>query len=74
MLYEISYYLKPDEENKKKVELDLYNYVTRSDLKDTTGIDTGKLEIDKSQITPADLSKLSNVVKMMLLKRLYMMN
>ena len=74
MLYEISYYLKPDEENKRKVELDLYNYVTRSDLKDTTGIGTGKLEIDKSQITPADLSKLSNVVKMMLLKRLYMMN
>ena len=88
-----------------KVELDLSNYATNSDLKSTAGVDTltfaekvdlaslkseiDKLDIDKSEIdkldidkldidkletTPVDLRKLSDVVKMKLLKRLYMMN
>ena len=93
-----------------KVELDLSNYATNSDLKSTAGGDTlkfaekvdlaslkseiDKLDIDKSEIdkldidksemdkldidkletTPVDLRKLSDVVKMKLLKRLYMMN
>ena len=33
-----------------------------------------KLDIDKLVPVPTDLSKLSNVVKMMLLKKLYMIN
>ena len=33
-----------------------------------------KLDIGKLESTPVDLSELSNVVKMMLLKRLNMMN
>ena len=33
-----------------------------------------KLDIDKLETTPADLSKVSDVVKIKLLKRLYMMN
>ena len=33
-----------------------------------------KLDIAKLETTPADLSKLSDVVKTKLLKRLYMMN
>ena len=59
-------------------KVDLYNYATKSDFKNATGIDTSKLalkpnlanlraEIDKINVAkfktlPADLSKLSNVV------------
>ena len=73
-----------------KVELDLSNYATNSDLKSTAGVDTlkfaekvdlaslkseiDKLDIDKLETTPVNLRKLSDVVKMKLLKRLYMMN
>ena len=57
---------------KIKVELDLSNYATKSDLKSTTDID--KLDIHKLQTTLVGLSKLSDVVKIMLLKRLYMIN
>ena len=66
------------------------NYATKSDLKNTTVVDTLqfakkddlanlKLEVDKLNIgkletTHSDLGKLSNVVKMKLLKRPNMMN
>ena len=43
------------------VELDLSNYTTKTDLKNTTAIDTS--DIGKLEFTPVDLSKLSNVVK-----------
>ena len=71
------------------VKDDLSNYATKSDLRNAKGIDTSKLaaksdlvnlktEVDKLDIakletTPVDLSKLSNVVKMRLLKRLNIM-
>ena len=65
-----------------KVRLDLTNYVTKSDLKNVTHVDTSsfalkanlaslktefdKLDIDKLKPVSNDLAKLSNVVKMML--------
>ena len=68
--------------NQINVELNLSNYVTKSDLKNATGIDTSdffvlvslKLDIEtfKLETTPTDLGKLSNVKTMTLLKRLYM--
>ena len=61
-----------------KVELDLFNYLEKTDLKGATYIDTSmltsktylasskrildNLDVDKLKIAPADLSKLSNVV------------
>ena len=60
--------------NKIKLKLDLSNYATKSGLKSATGFDTSKLvkkadlvsfksDSDKSETTPVDLSRLSNVVK-----------
>ena len=62
-----------------KVELDLANYATKTDLKNITHVDVGsyasktnlaalksevdKIDVDKLKTTPADLAKLSNVVK-----------
>ena len=76
--------------NKIKVELDLSHYATQSDFKkcnkygyikiakkdDLASLtsDADKLDIHTLETTPIDLSKLSNVVKMMLLKRLKTMN
>ena len=67
------------------VKVDLSNYATKSDIKNILHVDTSsfasktnlanfetevdKLDIDKSALVPSDLSKLSNVVKMMLLKK-----
>ena len=72
------------------VKVDLSNYATKTDLKNVTHVDTSsfalktnlaslktevdKLDIDKLGPVPVDLSKLSDVVKMMLLKRLFMIN
>ena len=72
------------------VKVDLSNYATKTDLKNVTHVDTSsfalktslanlktevdKLDIDKLAPVPVDLSKLSNVVKMRLLKRLCMIN
>ena len=39
-LYKIGYFLRPYTRSKKKVELDLPNYATKSDLKITTDVDT----------------------------------
>ena len=71
------------------VTVDLSSYPTKTDLKDVTHVDTSsftlktnladlktevdKLNIDKLVPVTTDLSKLSNV-KMMLLKKLYMIN
>ena len=66
------------------------NYATKTDIKNISHIDTSsfalktnlanlktevdKLDIDKLVPVPVDLSKLSDVVKMMLLTKLYMIN
>ena len=63
------------------VKVDLSNYATKADIKNITHVDTSnfalkpslanlktevdKLDIDKLVPVPTDLSKLSNVVKMM---------
>ena len=68
-----------------KVELDLSNYATKSDLKNATHIDTSnlatksnlfnlktkvhKLDIDKLVPIPNDLAKLSNGVKNDVIKK-----
>ena len=62
-----------------KVELDLANYATKTDLKNIPHVDVSsyasktnlaalksevdKIDVDKLKTTPADLAKLSNVVK-----------
>ena len=67
--------------NNIKVELDLANYATKDDVKNTTHVDVSsfatktnlvsfktevdKIDTDKLKTVPADLAKLSNVVKMM---------
>ena len=65
--------------NNVKVELDLTNYATKTDLKNITHVvvssfasktnladlktKVGKIDVDKLKTTPNDLAKLSNVVK-----------
>ena len=67
------------------VQVDLYNYATKADLKNATKIDTfklavktdlvslkaevDKLDIDKLMPVPAYLSKLSDVVKNVVIKK-----
>ena len=69
-----------------KVQLDLTNYATKDDVKNITHIDVSgyatktnlaalktevdKIDTDKLKTVPADLAKLTSVVKMKLLKRL----
>ena len=71
------------------VKVDLSNYATKADIKNISHVDTSsfalktnlsnlKTEVDKLDINklvpaPVDLSKLSDVAKMMLLKRLIIM-
>ena len=73
-----------------KVKVDLSNYATKADTKNISHVDTlsfalktnlanlktevDKLDIDKLVPVPTDLSKLSDFVKMILLKRRYMIN
>ena len=72
-----------------KVKVDLSNYASKADVKNISHVDTSsfalktnlsnlKTEVDKLDINklvpaPVDLSKLSDVAKMMLLKRLIIM-
>ena len=65
--------------NNVKVELDLTNYATKTDLKNITHVDVSsfasktnlaalktevdKIDVDKLKTTPTGLAKLSNVVK-----------
>ena len=67
-----------------KVKIDLSNYATKTDIKNISHVDTSsfalktnlanlktevdKLDIDRLVPIPVDLSKLSDVLKMMLLK------
>ena len=105
------YFPEPKYLEKVKVELDLYNYATKTNLKNATGINTlsfakkvdltslksnvnklnidklknvptnlinvkskvDKLDVDKLLPVPVDLSKLSYVIKMMSLKKMYIM-
>ena len=69
------------------VRVDLPNYATKADIKNILHVDLSnfalksnlpslktevdKLNINKLVLAPVDLSKLSDVVKMMLLKKLY---
>ena len=71
-------------------KVDLSNYATTEDIKNISNVDTSsfalrsnlaslKTEVDKLDINklvpvPVNLSKLSNVVQMMLLKKLFMIN
>ena len=73
-----------------KVKIDLSDYATKTDIKNISHVDTSsfalkthlaslKTEVDKLDINklvpiPVDLSELSDVVKMMLLKKLYIIN
>ena len=80
-LYKMSqYFPKPDKilGGHVKVELDLFSYAKKDDLKNPTEVDTFKLvaksdlaslkaevdeiDFDKLKTVPVDLSKLSNVV------------
>ena len=72
------------------VKVDLSNYATKADIKNISRVDSSsfafktnltdlkneddKLDIDKLVPVPTDLSKLSNVVKNMLLKKLIIVN
>ena len=72
------------------VKFDLSNYATKADIKNISHVDTSsfalksnlaslktevnKLDVDKLVLDPADLSKLSDVVKMMMLKKLSVIN
>ena len=67
--------------NNIKVELDLANYATKTDLNNITHVDVSsfarktnlaalktevdKIDADKLKTTPADLAKLTNAVNMM---------
>ena len=73
-----------------KVELDLYKYTTKADLKKVTGVDTSKfakkvdlaslkseidkLDIGKLETTPADSERLNDVVDKKLLKKRCVIN
>ena len=72
------------------VRADLSNYATKTDIKNISHVDTSsfalksnlanlktevdKLDIDKLVPIPADLSKLSDIVKRLLSKKLCMIN
>ena len=72
------------------VKVDLSNYATKADSKNISHVDNSsfslktnldnlktevdKVDIDKLVLVSVDLSKLSDVVKMMLLKRMYIIN
>ena len=71
--------------NEEKVVLNLSNHATKSDLKSATGVDTSKstkevylasskskvdkLDIDKTEATLVDLNKLSDEVKIEVVKK-----
>ena len=85
-------YFKPYNrfEGNVKVELDLFNYAPKTDLKGATGTDASnlalksnlaelkaaveKINLAKLKSVPVDLSKLSNVVNNEAVKKLYTIN
>ena len=72
------------------VKVDILNYATKADIKNISHVDTSgfalktnlanlknevdKLDIDKLVLVPTDLSKLSNVVKNDVVKKMYIIN
>ena len=72
------------------VKVDILNYATKADIKNISHVDTSgfalktnlanlknevdKLDIDKLVLVPTDLSKLSNVVKIDVVKKMYIIN
>ena len=86
-IYKMSTYYPPykSSSNNIKVELDLTNYVTKTDLKNITHTDVSsfasktnlaalktevdKIDVDKLKTVPDDLAKLSNVVKNEVVKK-----
>ena len=84
--YKMSYYPPyQSSSNNIKVELDLTNYATNTDLNNITHVDTSsfaiktnlaalktevdKIDVDKSKTTTVDLAKLTNAVKNDLVKK-----
>ena len=85
--YKMSAYYPPyrSSSNDVKVELDLTNYATKTDLKNITHVDVSsfasktnlaalkteadKIDVDKLKTTPTDLAKLTNVVKNDIVKK-----
>ena len=84
--YKMSYYPPyKSSSNNVKVELDLTNYATKTDLKNITDVDVSsfasktnlaalktevnKIDADKLKAVPFDLAKLSNVVKNQVVKK-----
>ena len=78
--YKMSYYPPyKSSSNNIKIELDLTNYATKTDLKNITRVDVSsfasktnlaalktevdKIDVDKLKTTPIDLDRLSNLVK-----------
>ena len=85
--YKMSIYYPPYKSsgNNVKVELDLTNYATKTDLKNITHVDVSnfasktnlaalksevdKIDVDKLKTTPTDLAKLTNAVENDLVKK-----
>ena len=84
--YNMNYYPPyKSSSNNVKVELDLTNYATKTDLKNITHVDTSsfasktnlaalktkvdKIDIDKLKTAPTDLAKLTNAVENDLVKK-----
>ena len=84
--YKMSYYPPyKSSSNNIKVELDLTNYTTKTDLKNITHVDISsfasktnlaalktevdKIDVDKLKTTPVDLAKLTNAVENDLVKK-----
>ena len=85
--YKMSTYYPPykSSSNHIKVELDLTNYATKTDLKNITDVDVSsfasktnlaalktefdKIDVDKLKTTPTDLAKLTNAVENDLVKK-----
>ena len=73
------YPLYKSSSNNAKVEIDLTNYATKTDLKNITHVDVSsfasktnlaalksevdKIDVDKLKTTPADLAKLTNAIE-----------
>ena len=86
--YKMSTYYPPYKSSNQnvKVELDLTNYATKTDLKNIAHVDTSsyalktnlaalksevdKIDIDKLKTTPVDLTKLTNAISNDLVKKL----
>ena len=90
--YKVSYYPPYSSNSNRssnniKVELDLTNYVTKTDLNNITHVDSSsfasktnlaalktevdKIDLDKLKTAPTDLAKLTNAVENDLVKKLF---